>query len=140
MLVPRVRGWIKKKVWMSRYEQINDFERMLTANNVVILKFMLHISRDEQKRRLQDRLDDAHKNWKFRVGDLDDRARWDDFTKAYRGILKHTSTAWAPWYVVPADDKDVRNLLISRTIADTLDGLELRYPKADPEIETVTIE
>jgi PPK2 family polyphosphate:nucleotide phosphotransferase len=140
VLVPRVRGWIRKKVWMARYEQINDFERMLTQNAVVILKFLLHISRDEQKRRLEDRLTDAHKNWKFRIGDLDDRARWDDFTKAYRGILKHTSTDWAPWYVVPADDKDVRNLLISRTIADTLGGLGLRYPKADPAIKQVTID
>ena len=134
ILVPRVHGLVPKKVWTARYEQINDFERMLTANGVTILKFMLHISRAEQKKRLEERLSDETKNWKFRAGDLDDRAKWDDFTKAYRGILANTSTEWAPWYVVPADDNDVRDLLIARTIADTLDALDLRYPKADPSV------
>jgi PPK2 family polyphosphate:nucleotide phosphotransferase len=140
ILVPRVRGTLPKKVWSARYEQINDFERMLTENNVVILKFMLHVSRDEQRRRLTERLTDPTKNWKFRAGDLDDRDRWDDFTKAYRGILSHTSTKHAPWYVVPADDKDVRDLLVSRTIADTLDSLGLRYPKADPSVTKLKID
>src|SRR5262249_15651523 len=99
---------------------------MLTENNVAILKFLLHISKDEQKRRLVERLTDQTKNWKFRLGDLDDRAKWDEFTKAYRGVLEHTSTKWAPWYVVPGDDKSVRDWLVARTIADTLDGLDLR--------------
>jgi PPK2 family polyphosphate:nucleotide phosphotransferase len=139
VLVPRVRGWIKKKEWLARYEQINDFERMLTENRVVVLKFLLHISRDEQKRRLEDRLRDEHKNWKFREGDLEDRALWNDFTKAYRGIVKNTSTEWAPWYVVPADDKDVRNLLVARTIADTLKGMRLRYPKSEIDLERIEI-
>ena len=99
ILVPRVHGMLPKKVWSARYDQINDFERMLAENGVVILKFMLHISRDEQKRATRG----AHrptetKNWKFRVGDLEDRKRWDDFTKAYRAILEKTSTDWAPWY------------------------------------------
>src|SRR5256885_12870847 len=97
ILVPRVHDLVPKKIWSARYDQINDFERMLSENEVVILKFLLHISRDEQKRRLEERLTDETKNWKFRAGDLDDRARWDDFTKAYRGILTHTSTKWAPW-------------------------------------------
>ena len=119
---------------------INDFERMLAANNVVILKFLLHISRDEQKRRLTDRLTDKTKNWKFRAGDLDDRARWEDFSKAYRGILANTSTKFAPGYIVPADDKDVRDWLIARTIADTLAGLKLRYPPADPSIVGLEVE
>ena len=101
---------------------------------------MLHISRDEQKERLTERLTDETKNWKFRAGDLDDRKLWDDFTKAYRGILANTSTDWAPWYIVPADDKDVRELLIARTIADALDSLGLRYPKADPSVIGLTIE
>jgi polyphosphate kinase 2 (PPK2 family) len=112
---------------------------MLTQNNVVILKFLLHVSREEQKRRLEERLIDETKNWKFRVGDLDDRARWDDFTKAYRGILTHTSTKWAPWYVVPADDKTVRDWLVARAIADCMDGLHLRYPRADPAIVGIEI-
>ena len=134
VLVPRVRGSIKKKEWLARYDEINDFEEMLSRNGVIILKFMLHVSRDEQKRRLTERLTDETKNWKFRVGDLEDRAKWDDFTEAYEGALKHTSTKWAPWYVVPADDKDVRDWLIARTIADALDKLDLRYPPADPAV------
>ncbi|HEV7596571.1 MAG TPA: polyphosphate kinase 2 family protein, partial [Gemmatimonadaceae bacterium] len=131
---PRVHGSIKKKEWLARYDEINDFEKMLDHNGVVILKFMLHVSRDEQKRRLMERLADETKNWKFRVGDLEDRAKWDDFTKAYEGALRHTSTKWAPWYVVPADDKDVRDWLVARTIADALDKLDLRYPPADPAV------
>ena len=101
-----------------------------------MLKFMLHISRDEQKARFEERIADETKNWKFRVGDLDDRKRWDDFTKAYRGILENTSTDWAPWYVVPADDKDVRNYLIARCIADTLESLDLKYPPPIPSWPT----
>ena len=134
ILVPRVHGLVPKKVWSARYEQINEFERMLARNDVVVLKFMLHISRDEQKERLIERLTNKKKNWKFRAGDLDDRARWEDFTKAYRGILENTSTKWAPWYVVPADDKDLRDYLIARRIADTLDKLPLRFPRADPDV------
>jgi PPK2 family polyphosphate:nucleotide phosphotransferase len=134
VLVPRVRGSITKKEWLARYDEINDFEEMLDHNGVVILKFMLHVSRDEQKRRLMERLADETKNWKFRLGDLEDRAKWDDFTKAYEGALKHTSTKWAPWYIVPADDNDVRDWLVSRTIADALEKLDLRYPPADPAV------
>ena len=140
ILVPRVHKLVPKKVWSARYDQINDFERMLAENDVVILKFLLHISQDEQKRRLEERLTDEKKNWKFRVGDLDDRAQWDDFTKAYHGILTHTSTKWAPWFVVPADDKDVRDYLVARTIADRLEKLDLHYPAADPSIVGLTIE
>ena len=134
ILVPRVHDLVPKKVWSARYDEINDFERLLTENSVVILKFLLHISRDEQRTRLVERLADEKKNWKFRAGDLDDRAGWDDFTKAYRGILTHTSTKWAPWFVVPADDKDVRDWLVARTIADRMDKLDLRYPPADASI------
>jgi PPK2 family polyphosphate:nucleotide phosphotransferase len=130
ILVPRVHKLAPKKVWSARYEQINDFERMLTENDVVILKFLLHVSHDEQAKRFEERLTDPKKNWKFRVGDLDDRSHWDEFTKAYHGILSHTSTKWAPWFVVPADDKDVRDWLVARTIADRLDKLDLRYPPA----------
>jgi polyphosphate kinase 2 (PPK2 family) len=107
---------------------------------VTILKFMLHVSRDEQKQRLEERLTDPSKNWKFRAGDLEDRARWDDFDKAYRGILKNTSTKRAPWFVVPADDKDVRDWLVAQTIADALERMDLRYPKADPTITGLTVE
>jgi PPK2 family polyphosphate:nucleotide phosphotransferase len=139
ILVPRVHGAITKKEWTARYDQINNFEEMLTDNGVVILKFMLHISRDEQRKRLQERIDDSTKNWKFQLGDLEDRERWNDYTKAYRGILANTSTERAPWYVVPSDDKDVRNWLIAKTIADTLKSLKLRYPPANREIVGVEV-
>jgi len=140
ILVPRVHGEISKSELRDRYRQINDFERQLVENGTVVLKFMLHVSRDEQRARLQERLLDQTKNWKFRVGDLDDRAHWDEFSKAYHGILKNTSTERAPWYIVPADDKDVRDLLVARTIADTLDDLDLRYPTVDPAVKALTIE
>jgi PPK2 family polyphosphate:nucleotide phosphotransferase len=140
VIVPRVHGSITKKEWTARYDQINEFEKMLTENGTVILKFMLHISHDEQKRRLMDRLTDETKNWKFRVGDLEDRAKWDDFTKAYEAALRHTSTKHAPWHIVPADDKDVRDFLVARTIADALDDLDLRYPPADPAVLKVKID
>jgi PPK2 family polyphosphate:nucleotide phosphotransferase len=134
VIVPRVHHLVPKKVWSARYDQIDDFERMLAENRVVILKFLLHVSRDEQKKRLLERLTDPTKNWKFRAEDLDDRARWDDFTRAYRDMLVKTSTKRAPWYIVPADDKDVRNWLVARTIADTMDKLRLRYPPPDPKV------
>ena len=140
IIVPRVHDLVPKKVWSARYEQINDFERMLTDNGVVILKFFLHVSRDEQKRRFIERLTDKTKQWKFRKEDLDDRKRWEAFTKAYRGVLTHTSTKWAPWYVVPADDKDVRDWLISRTIADALEDLDLRYPKPEVSLDSVDVD
>ena len=134
VLVPRVHGTVPQKVIATRYGQINDFEAMLAVNGVVILKFFLHISHDEQKERLRERLADQEKNWKFRAGDLDDRALWDDFGDAYRKVLAKTSTEVAPWFIVPADNKDVRNLLIAHTIADRLQKLHLRYPKADAEV------
>jgi PPK2 family polyphosphate:nucleotide phosphotransferase len=140
ILVPRVHRQLKKKEWSARYDEINDFERMLATNGVVILKFMLHISRAEQKQRLEERLADPSKNWKFRVGDLDDRRKWPEFTKAYHGILANTSTDWAPWYVVPADNKHVRNWLVARTIADTLESLKLRYPPGNPEIVGIKVD
>lgn len=140
ILVPRVHGLLPKKVWSARYQQINDFERMLSDDSVVILKFMLHVSRAEQKERLMERLSDKTKNWKFRAKDLDDRALWDEFAEAYEGILSHTSTSWAPWYVVPADDKPVRDWLIARVIADRLEKLPLRYPPAELGIRKLVIE
>src|SRR6266581_4460663 len=123
VIVPRVHKTLPEKVWSARYDQINEFERGLTENSVVILKFFLHVSRDEQKRRLTDRLEDRKKNWKFRLGDLDDRELWSEYTDAYRDAIAKCSTSWAPWYLVPADDEDARDLLVARKIADTLDSL-----------------
>jgi len=140
VLVPRVHEQLSAEECTTRYREIVDFERMLVEQRVVILKFMLHISRDEQKRRLEERLTDPKKRWKFRQSDLDDRRMWPAFTDAYRDMLKATSTKHAPWYVVPAEDKKVRNWLVSRTIADTLEGLKLEYPEPLPEIEHASIE
>jgi PPK2 family polyphosphate:nucleotide phosphotransferase len=138
VLVPRVHGDIGRKEAGRRLDQINDFERMLGEHGVSIVKFMLHVSRDEQKRRLQERIDDPTKHWKFRAEDLDDRARWPEFTDAYHDILEQTSTRHAPWYIVPADDKDVRDWLIARTIADALASMDLRFPSAD--VDAVQVE
>jgi PPK2 family polyphosphate:nucleotide phosphotransferase len=134
VIAVRVKRLAPAKAWRARYEQINEFERMLSANGVTILKFFLHISRAEQRERLIDRLDDPTENWKFRAGDLDDRKRWPAFTAAYRDVLRLCSTKWAPWFVVPADSKTVRNYLITRTLNETLDSLRLRYPKAETDV------
>jgi PPK2 family polyphosphate:nucleotide phosphotransferase len=133
VLVVRVHDIVPKPVWSKRYKQINDFEQMLTENGTVVLKFFLHVSRDEQKKRLIDRVQDETKNWKFNSGDLQERDLWDKYTEAYRDVLKKTSTKWAPWYLVPADSNKARNYLIAKTIVDALQRLDLHYPapKAD---------
>ncbi len=140
LLHERVRLELPKKEWSRRYRQINDFERLLVESGTVILKFLLHVSRDEQRKRLLDRLHDPKKGWKFNPGDLEDRERWDGFTKGYRGLLANTSTDRAPWYVVPADDKKVRSMLVARTVADTLDALDLQYPPLDPALADTEFE
>lgn len=134
VLVVRVRKLAEETVWRARYAQINAFERMLAENGVIIRKCMLHVSRDEQGERLRERLSDPTKNWKFRLGDLEDRALWDDYTDAYRDALVECSTDAAPWYVVPADSKSQRNYLIARMLVETLEGLELTYPSIDEEV------
>ncbi|HMC55699.1 MAG TPA: PPK2 family polyphosphate kinase [Gemmatimonadaceae bacterium] len=139
VLVPRVHGLIDRAEWTRRFRQINEFERMLAENRVVILKFFLHMSKKEQRTQLQERLEDPTKNWKFRESDLDDRKLWDEFTVAYRDLLVRCSTPWAPWYIIPADDKHVRNLFVARTIAERLAKLDLRYPRAPKRIRRLKI-
>jgi PPK2 family polyphosphate:nucleotide phosphotransferase len=139
VLVTRVHDLVPKRVWSKRFDQINDFEKILADNSVVILKFFLHVSRDEQKKRLIDRLNDRKKNWKFRAGDLDDRALGNDYTKAYRDAIANCSTSWARWHIVPADDEVARDLLVARKIADTLEALDLRYPRLDPKLKGIKI-
>ncbi len=134
VLVVRVRGLVPEGRWRQRYDQINAFEQMLAENDVVIRKCFLHVSRDEQRAQLQERLDDPTKNWKFRLGDLDDRARWDDYTAAYQELLSRCSTSWAPWYVVPSDSKTVRNYLIARLLVETIEALQPTYPPMDPAV------
>jgi PPK2 family polyphosphate:nucleotide phosphotransferase len=132
VLAPRVHGTIAKPIWNARYEQINDFERMLVQNNVIVLKFFLHVSRAEQRKRFFDRVEDPKKHWKFREEDLDERRMWEAYSDAYKDMLRRTSTEQAPWYLVPADDKGVRDYLVAGTVARTLKSLKLRWPDADP--------
>ena len=140
IIVPRVHKTMPEEVWSKRYDEINDFERRLTENSVIILKFFLHVSKDEQKKRLNERLENPEKNWKFKANDLKERALWDEYTAAYRDIVERCTTSYAPWYVVPADDEDARNLMVARKIADTLEELDLSYPPLDPELENIRIE
>lgn len=129
VLVAKVRGLAPKKVVEDRYGQINAFEKMLTENGTVILKFMLHISKEEQKERLQERLDKPEKQWKFNPGDLEDRKLWDDFQDAYETMLNNCSTKWAPWYVIPGDRKWVRNAIVAHIVKATLTEMDPRYPQ-----------
>lgn len=129
VLVGRVRKLAPKEAIEQRYDQINDFERMLGENGTVVLKFMLHISKKEQAERLQERLDDKTKNWKFNASDLEDRKLWADFQKAYETVLERTSTDSAPWHIVPADRKWARNCIIAAIVRDTLEAMDPQYPK-----------
>ena len=140
VLVPPVNGWITPEQTAQRFAQINDFERMLTENGTVILKFMLHISFDEQRERLQERIDDETKHWKFALGDIEARKQWKPYQKAYENLLNATSTAWAPWTVVPANSKTHRNLMIATLLRDAFLKLDLRYPPSDPALRGIKIE
>jgi PPK2 family polyphosphate:nucleotide phosphotransferase len=139
VLVPPVNGWITPEQTAQRYAQINDFERMLTENGTVVLKFMLHISFEEQRKRLQERVDDVTKHWKFSMGDLDARKQWKPYQQAYANLLSATSTPWAPWTVVPADSKTHRNLMIATLLKTALQKLQLRYPPADPALKGLKV-
>jgi len=140
VLVVRVRNYVPKEVWSKRYEQINAFEKLLAENGTIILKFFLHISKDEQKERLQARLDDPTKHWKFSLGDLGERKLWDDYQAAYEDALNKTSTENAPWYVVPADRKWYRDLVISRVLVETLEGLKMKFPTPKDDLDGIVVE
>ena len=124
-----------KKVWRERYRSINDFERHLDVNGTRVVKVFLHLSKEEQRIRLLDRIDDPAKNWKFSDADLKEREFWDDYAEAYAECLSETSTSEAPWYVVPADDKENARLIVSQIVLDTFDGLKMSYPKTNAERE-----
>lgn len=140
VLVVRVHNLVPETVWRRRYEHINAFEKLLADEGTTILKFYLHIDQDEQKERLQARLDDPEKRWKFAKGDLEERQLWPAYMRAYEEMLSKTSTAWAPWYIIPANRKWYRNLVISQIIVDTLAGLQMRYPAAEEGLEDLQIE
>lgn len=140
VLIVRVHGLAPEDVIQRRYDQINAFERHLSENNVTILKFYLHISKEEQKERLQARLDDPSKHWKFNHGDLKERERWDEYREAYEIALSRCSTKEAPWFTIPADRKWYRNAVIARIIRCTLEDLDLRYPEPPPNLDHITID
>jgi len=140
VLVVRVHGIVPAQVWKKRYEQINAFERHLAENGTTILKFYLHIDRQEQKERLQARLDDPTKRWKFRLGDLEERKLWREYTEAYEEALSQTSTDHAPWYIIPANRKWYRDLVISSVLVETLRKLDMKYPEPEENLDGVVVE
>jgi PPK2 family polyphosphate:nucleotide phosphotransferase len=129
VLVVRVHNLVPKEVWKKRYSQINIFEELLAENNVTILKFFLHISKDEQKKRFQERLDDPAHQWKISPADFAERKFWDQYVEAYEEALTKCSTATAPWYIIPANHKWFRNLAISKIVAQTLEDFHMKFPK-----------
>ncbi len=135
VLVTRVHGLVSKDVCRQRYEEIRNFERQLADNGTVILKFFLHISKAEQRRRLQDRVDTPKKRWKFNLGDLKERELWDDYQKAYEDAIGATGSKEAPWYIVPADHKWYRNWMVSRVLCKTMDAMNLKYPESPKELD-----
>ena len=139
VLIVRVMKLQPESVWRARYEQINAFEKHLAENRVVLLKFFLHISKQEQAERLQARLDDPHKNWKFEIGDLAMRAKWSEFQKAYQDVLNRCSTPWAPWHVIPAERKWHRDYFIARTVAEALEKLKLKWPKPREDLSKIKV-
>jgi PPK2 family polyphosphate:nucleotide phosphotransferase len=139
VLVVRVRNLVPPERWEKRYRHINEFERMLVDEGTRIVKVYLNISREEQKQRLEARLDNPDKNWKFSRADLDDRALWDNFREAYEAVLSRTSTAHAPWYVVPANRKWYRNLVVSQILIDTLNEMNPRYPDTEEDLDGVVV-
>jgi PPK2 family polyphosphate:nucleotide phosphotransferase len=140
VLVVRVHSLVPPNVWKRRYAQINEFERMLAEEGTTILKFFLHISKDEQKQRLQDRLGTPTKQWKFRLSDLKERQLWGDYMAAYEDALSKTSTEWAPWYVIPADRKWYRNLVVGQIVVQTLEDLKMSYPSPEDDLTGVVIQ
>jgi PPK2 family polyphosphate:nucleotide phosphotransferase len=139
VLVTRVNKLVPKSVWQKRYDHINNFERLIADNGTRILKFYLHISKDEQQQRLQSRLDNPDKNWKFDVADLPVRQQWDDYMKAYEDVLTRCNTDYAPWYIVPANHKWYRDWFIARVIVDTLEDMKPKHPPPAPDLKEVVI-
>jgi len=140
VLVVRVHSLVPEAVWSKRYNHINAFERTLVEEGTTILKFFLHIDLDEQRERFQARLDEPHKRWKFNPADLDERKLWPKYMAAYEDAISKTSTDWAPWFVVPANRKWYRNLVVGTVIVETLEGLDMRYPEPQFDPAEIRIE
>jgi len=140
VIAVRVKKILPDEAWERRYRHIIDFERMLAEEGTVILKFFLHISKAEQKRRLEARLENPSKHWKFNPDDLRDRKRWEEFMHCYEDLIERTSKSYAPWYVIPADRKWYRNLCVARIMVDTLESLDMSYPKIDWDPTSIVID
>jgi PPK2 family polyphosphate:nucleotide phosphotransferase len=140
VLIARVHGLVPKSVWSERYSQINDFETTLSENGVTILKFFLHISVGEQKKRFLDRISDPARNWKISPADFEERKYWDDYQKAYEDALSRTSSKWAPWFIIPSDRKWFRNLAVSSIIVDALESLDMKFPKPSMDLSSIRID
>ncbi len=135
VLVARVHKLVQEEVWKNRYQQINDFERMLSAEGMTILKFYLNISQEEQEKRLKDREKDPTKEWKYSASDIHESKLWQEYMKAYEDVLAKTSTDWAPWYLVPSNHKWLRDLVVSSAIVHSVEKLHLEYPKLDEKTD-----
>jgi PPK2 family polyphosphate:nucleotide phosphotransferase len=134
VLVVRVHDLVPKQVWSKRYEQINEWERLLHDNNIKILKFFLHISKDEQKKRFEQRIDDPDRRWKISEADFDERRYWDDYVAAYEAALTKCSTEHAPWFIIPSNKKWFRNLAVSHIIVETLEAMHMKFPKPTVDV------
>jgi len=140
VLVVRVKGLVEEERWRSRYDSINDFERMLAREGTTIIKFFLHISKDAQMDRFRERLEREDKHYKFSANDVRERRNWDAYQEAYEEALRHTSTDWAPWYMIPSDHKWFRNLLIARAVAGVLEGMNPQWPEPEEDLERFAAE
>ena len=140
VLAARLMGFVDRKQCKLRYRHLNEFERMLTDEGTTIVKVFLHLSKDEQRQRLQARIDDPFKNWKFKMADLDVRKQWDDYQDAYEEVITQTSTDHAPWCVVPADRKWVRDVAVSTLLVEALRRLDPKLPPADPKLAGLVVE
>lgn len=139
VVVVRVKELVPQAVWSKRYKHIRHFEEQLVDEGTTVVKVFLHVSKDEQARRLQERIDDPEKRWKFRLGDLDDRARWDVFQEAYQDAIRETSTDRAPWFVVPADSNSRRNLAVARILLDALEAIDPQIPEPESGLDGVKV-
>ncbi len=140
VLVVRVHDLVPKAVWSERYDQINAFEKVLADDGIVMLKFFLHISKDEQKRRFEDRVSDPSRHWKISPSDFSERPHWDAYTGAYEEVLTRCSTEWAPWYIIPANRKWFRNVAVAQIVAERLESLDMKFPAPTVDISKIRID
>jgi PPK2 family polyphosphate:nucleotide phosphotransferase len=140
IIQPRVHKTIHKSIWSQRYEHINAFERCLSDNSIKIIKFFLHISKEEQRKRLEERMNDPSKQWKVSERDITDRKFWNSYTVAYQDIINRCSNLWAPWYIIPANKKWFRNLVVALIIVDTLERMKPKFPKPTINLSKMTID